>query len=184
MRIVLLSAALVLAACGGNEPPPAPKPAPTAKAKPAPKATPKPTPAPTPKPAVNVVTVEGDVAMIALEASDQMKFNTNRIEVPAGKKVKLTLKHTGKLPITAMGHNFVLLKAGSDVANFANKSMLAADDGYIGKDVAAQVIANTKLVGGGESVTIEFDAPAAGEYPFLCSFPGHSALMNGVFVVK
>ena len=46
-----------------------------------------------------------------------------------------------------------------------------------------QVIAHTTVVGGGESVTIEFAAPAVGEYDFLCSFPGHAALMKGKFVV-
>ena len=51
----------------------------------------------------------------------------------------------------------------------------------------ARVIAATKLVGGGESADVTFKASAlkAGEaYKFFCTFPGHSAMMNGTFAVK
>ena len=47
-----------------------------------------------------------------------------------------------------------------------------------------QVIAHTKLLGPGESDVIEFDAPAPGTYPFVCTFPGHAPLMNGQLVVQ
>ena len=40
------------------------------------------------------------------------------------------------------------------------------------------------MIGGGESVTIEFDAPEAGTYDFLCTFPAHFAMMKGKFIVK
>ena len=54
-------------------------------------------------------------------------------------------------------------------------------------DLSDQVIAHTGIVGGGEGdtkeLTIEFAAPEPGDYPFLCSFPGHFAMMNGTFRV-
>ena len=46
------------------------------------------------------------------------------------------------------------------------------------------MVAHTKLLGGGESDEITFTAPAAGEYPFICTFPGHFAIMQGVMTVK
>ena len=46
------------------------------------------------------------------------------------------------------------------------------------------MIAHTDMVGGGESSTITFTAPAAGEYPYICSFPGHFGLMTGKLIVK
>ena len=181
MRNLSLFVVLTLAACGSSSPEPAPAP------DPAPAAAPEPTPAPAPAPAaeaVNAVTIEGDVAVIALEGNDQMQFNTKEIVVPAGKKVRLTLTHTGKLAAAAMGHNFVLLKAGTDGQAFSNAAATARDSGYIPEAMKGDVIAHTKVVGGGEADTIEFDAPPAGEYPFLCSFTGHYALMNGVFKVQ
>ena len=46
------------------------------------------------------------------------------------------------------------------------------------------MIAHTDLIGGGQVTSIEFDAPDAGTYEFLCSFPGHSGLMKGKFIVE
>jgi azurin len=32
--------------------------------------------------------------------------------------------------------------------------------------------------------TLEFTLPAPGDYPFVCSFPGHGILMRGVLKAK
>jgi azurin len=46
------------------------------------------------------------------------------------------------------------------------------------------VICYTDVVNGGGSFTIYFRAPQEpGRYPFLCSFPGHWMVMNGVLTV-
>ena len=124
------------------------------------------------------------VVELTIEGNDQMQYDKKTLEVVEGQTVKLTLSHVGKMNAQAMGHNWVLLKSGMDKAEFATKSIGAVNDGYIAPDYADQVIAHTKMLGGGESETIEFKAPAAGTYDFLCSFPGHYALMNGQFIVK
>lgn len=123
------------------------------------------------------------VVEVSLEGTDQMTYNKTEIQVPAGSTVKLTLTHTGTMPATAMGHNFVLLKKGTDIADFAMKAIGFPDNDYIPKDTD-KVIAHTKIIGGGESTTIEFKAPAPGTYTFICSFPGHYSLMKGTFTVK
>jgi hypothetical protein len=51
--------------------------------------------------------------VLNLEANDQMKYNLTELKATAGQPIKLTLKHTGKFPITAMGHNVVILKPGT-----------------------------------------------------------------------
>ena len=40
------------------------------------------------------------------------------------------------------------------------------------------------MIGGGQTTSITFTAPAAGTYDFICSFPGHSGLMKGKFIVE
>ena len=40
------------------------------------------------------------------------------------------------------------------------------------------------MIGGGQSDTIEFDAPEPGTYDFICSFPGHYSVMKGKFIVE
>ena len=126
---------------------------------------------------------DDNVTEVVLLATDQMKFNKDEIRVPAGKKVKLILKHTGKMDIKVMGHNFVLLTQGTEIPTFANQATSFADNDYIPEDSDA-VIVHTKLLGGGQQDTIEFDPPAPGTYDFICSFPGHYALMKGKFIVE
>lgn len=126
--------------------------------------------------------VEVDENVIALASTDLMSYDKNELRVKAGKKVTLTLRHTGKMEKIVMGHNFVLLKKGTDIAEFATAAMSARETEYIPESDA--IIAHTKLIGGGESVTITFDAPEVGTYDFICSFPGHYAIMKGKFIVE
>ncbi|KAA6441657.1 azurin [Dyadobacter flavalbus] len=121
---------------------------------------------------------------IVIKGTDAMQFDLKEIKVKAGQKVKLTLVHAGKLAKTAMGHNWVLLKPGVDVAAFGSKAAAARETEYIPKSEEASIVAHTKLVGGGESDTVEFTAPKKGTYTFICSFPGHYALMKGSFIVE
>lgn len=88
------------------------------------------------------------------------------------------------MDIKVMGHNWVLLAEGADVAAIGQAAVEAADNDYIPADMEDQIIAYTKMLGGGESDTIEFEAPAPGTYTFMCTFPGHYALMQGKFIVE
>jgi azurin len=119
-----------------------------------------------------------------VEATDQMKFSVTELKATAGQPIKLTLKHTGKFPITAMGHNIVILKPGTDVDAFAAKALEAKDNQYIPKSEEGSIVAHTKLLGGGEQDTITFTIPEKGSYTFICSFPGHYTMMKGTLVVE
>ncbi|KAF1048983.1 azurin [Xylophilus sp.] len=122
-----------------------------------------------------------------VEANDAMQFNTKDIAVDKScKQFKLTLRHTGKLPKTAMGHNVLIAKA-ADLQAVANDGIAAgAAQDYV-KAGDARVVAHTKLVGGGESDSVPVPvaklAPKE-SYAFFCSFPGHSALMKGTVTLK
>lgn len=126
---------------------------------------------------------DASVAIVKMTANDQMKFNTSEIRVKAGQTVKLTLKHTGKLPKNAMGHNFVLLKKGTNLQKFSAAATAASANDYIPENSDA-VIAYTPMLGGGDEATIEFKAPEKGTYTFICSFPGHFYMMKGEFIVE
>ncbi|MCI9844639.1 azurin [Flavobacterium pectinovorum] len=122
--------------------------------------------------------------VLLIEGNDQMQFNTNELKAVAGKPIKLTLKHVGKIPKEAMGHNLVILQEGTDQSAFALKANEAKATDYIPESEKASVIAHTKLLGGGEEDTIEFTIDKKGSYPFICSFPGHVAMMKGVLIVE
>lgn len=125
-------------------------------------------------------------AKIEITGNDQMQYNIKAFEVTEGQKVVLSFKHIGQLPAVAMGHNVVILTPETVVPAFSAKCAPAKDNGYIPEDEEskAQIVAHTKMLGGGESDEITFTAPAPGDYPFICSFPGHFAIMQGVMTVK
>ncbi|MFJ1430057.1 azurin [Capnocytophaga canimorsus] len=122
-------------------------------------------------------------AVVVLESNDAMKYNLKEIRVKEGQKVTLTLKHVGKMSKEMMGHNFVLLTSGADVAKIAQEAANAKSTDYIPVN-SKEIIAYTKMIGGGESTTVVFDAPQKGVYPFFCSFPGHYSMMKGEFIVE
>ena len=125
---------------------------------------------------------------IVLESNDQIQFNKKELEITAGETVKLTLKHVGQLPKIAMGHNFVLLAKGTNLITWAANASKPElrENNFIPKEGAEKeaVLAHTIVIGGGEETDVTFSVEEAGEYEFLCSFPGHFALMRGKVIVK
>lgn len=130
------------------------------------------------------VTEAAEPITIELEAGDDMRYNKDILEARPGQKVTLILKHTGEMSKEQMGHNFVLLKEGTDVNEFGQAAVAATDNDHIPASEMENIIVHTKMIGGGETTQIEFTAPEAGNYPFLCSFPGHFGTMKGTFIVE
>ena len=123
---------------------------------------------------------------VDIEGNDAMKYNVANIDVSRScKDFTINLKHTGKLPKAAMGHN-VVIAATSDIKGVdADGIKAGAAKDYI-KPGDTRVIAHSPLVGGGESTKVTFAVSklGAGPYSFFCSFPGHSTLMKGTITLK
>jgi azurin len=125
-----------------------------------------------------------DPCQLEISGNDQMQYDTQTLTVPAScTQVTLTLHHTGKLPREAMGHNWVLVTAAefNAVANFGTSAGLAND--YV-QPGDKRVLAHTKTIGGGQTTSVTFPTSAlkaGGDYRYLCTFPGHNALMRGTF---
>ena len=127
------------------------------------------------------------VCKLAISANDAIQYDKKQLTITADcTQVELTLTHTGKLPAQSMGHDWVLVKA-EDLQAVASDGLTAGiANGYVKKD-DARVIAHTKIVGGGESASVTFATSALKKgqaYKYLCTFPGHNALMNGDFIVQ
>lgn len=209
IRITLIAAAcaLSLAACGDRTPPPATDtaatpttptepapaaPAPTEPAAPAgtPPAADTTTPA-TPAPAATPPT-DKPAAVVnncatEIEGNDAIQYNVGSIAVPAScTEFTITLRHVGKMPVTAMGHNVVIAKTADVQAVAADGLAAGAAANYV-KAGDARIVANTKMIGGGESTSMTFNAAKlkdGGPYTFFCSFPGHVATMKGTIAVE
>ena len=124
---------------------------------------------------------------VTISGNDMMKFDKTGFEVKAGTKVKLVFKNVGKIPKIAMGHNIVILKKGITAIAFGQKALAAGANAVnaLPDSVKGDVLANTKLLGPDETDTIIFNAPKeTGDYEYVCTFPGHFALMRGKMTVK
>ena len=123
---------------------------------------------------------------LAVNGNDQMKFDKTALEAKSGQVVAITFKNVGVLPVQAMGHNLVVLKPGTDITAFALDGIANKDGGYLAKkpELVKAIVASSKILGPNEEETIVFKAGPAGEYPYLCTFPGHFGGMKGILSVK
>jgi azurin len=126
----------------------------------------------------------GEPRVIEITGNDQMKFSLATMEAKAGEDLKVVFTNIGTLPKEAMGHNWVLLKAGTDVTAFATAAMTAKATDYIPAGMKDKVIAHSAVLGPKQKAEVTFKAPAAGTYAYICSFPGHYMIMKGTLTVK
>lgn len=131
---------------------------------------------------------EANVLVVELRPHPKIPLAYDKTELTGkvGTRVSLTLSNLdGPLE---QPHNFVLLKPGKiDAVGTLATAMItdpkALEKNYI-PDQTTDILAHTPLVQPGESVTIEFTLPVEpGDYPFLCTFPGHWLQMRGTFHV-
>ena len=114
-------------------------------------------------------------------AGEALQFAPAALSATAGQQIKVTFKNGS----TAQKHNWVLVKgADADAQKVDDEGATAGDAaGYIPTD--PNIVASIKLLNGAETGSASFAAPAAGNYIFLCTFPGHYvAGMKGTLTVK
>lgn len=121
---------------------------------------------------------------IDLTANDTMHYNLTALTAKTGEDLKVVLTNEGNNPIDVMGHDWVLLKPGSDVAAFAGAAAQAKATDYIPPSLKDEIVASIPMLGPRKSGEADFKAPAPGVYPFLCTFPGHYLTMQGTLTVQ
>lgn len=153
----LLAMALLFAACGGED-------------------VSEPVAAPEAEP-VTTITITGN---------DRMQFDITEFSVPAGEEITIIFENIGKMPKEAMGHNLVVLQRDMEPNVFSTAATRHPANEYIPPEYEEKVIAATAILGPGESEALIFSAPTVrGAYPYVCSFPGHTAAgMKGVMTVQ
>jgi azurin len=120
---------------------------------------------------------------LRLEAASGLQFATKELKARAGERLSLTFANPDAVP-----HNWVLLKPGTveKTGDLANK-LISDPNGFSRHYVpdTQDILAWTDMVPPAGSFTIHFNAPPmAGDYPYLCTFPGHWMLMKGVLKVE
>jgi len=134
---------------------------------------------------LGVPVAHADPCKLTIESNDLMQFSARELTVPPEcSQVELTLRNVGKLPTKVMGHDWVLAR-DSDLPAIVNAGLAAGPAHGFVPENDPRVIAATRLVGGGESTTVQFSTAAllpGGRYSFFCTSPGHSAVMRGRFL--
>ena len=129
-----------------------------------------------------------EVAEITLTADKiQFIYDIKEFTVKPGQKVKLPPINPAD-SVTRQPHNVLIVKPGKkDVVGMAANNGMA-DPAFLTTKQAVpdseDILHHSKLVQAGEQDTIEFTAPTeVGDYPYICTYPGHWAIMNGIMKV-
>lgn len=113
---------------------------------------------------------------------NEMKYNTTDFTVTAGETIEIVFKNDD-----FMQHNLVIGRPGSLEAIGAAADRIATEPNGAEKNYVPsipQILYHTRLVNPNETVSLSFKVPdEAGDYPFVCTFPGHWRIMNGVMKV-
>ena len=123
-----------------------------------------------------------DVAIRLSVIPGQLKFDKAELNVAPGQLIEVVFTNPD-----VMQHNFVLGAPGSlNTIGEAGDRLATSPSGLAQAYVPdlPQVLYSTKLLEPGQTVTFQFRAPsAAGQYPYVCTFPAHWRTMNGVLNV-
>lgn len=113
----------------------------------------------------------------------EVKFSQTSIEARAGQHIELTFSNTDDLQ-----HNLVIFRRGS-MASYEKDLYGSMNDanaqarGFVPD--SPNVLIASRLLNARESTVLSFDAPTEpGDYPFVCSFPGHWLMMRGILRIE
>ena len=125
------------------------------------------------------VVVNGDMTSVEVAAvPHQLKFNLTNFSVKAGSKVKIKFFNPDVIP-----HNLLIVEPGSK-AEIGNQAIAMGADAVKKAPENSKILHGTKMLEAGQTEVIEFTAPSnPGDYEFVCTFPGHWTVMNGVMKV-
>ena len=121
---------------------------------------------------------------VTISATPDLKFTPTEFTVKAGSAVKLLFRNPDNLY-----HNLVIVNAGA-LDKIGNKADMMAgqpdglDKNYVPEDPDVLHWTPQITLGIARSYTMNFFAPdKPGEYPYICTFPGHWRIMRGVMKV-
>ncbi len=109
-----------------------------------------------------------------------LRFDTAAFSVRPGSEVEIVYTNNDE-----MLHNIVVVKPGTRDAVVKAAIVLgagAAERNFVPD--SPDVLWSSKVVSQGQSFSLKFTAPTAtGDYPYVCTFPGHGLLMFGTMLV-
>ena len=124
-----------------------------------------------------------DARRIEVGVLPGLKFNTLRIEAKAGEKIVFVFPNDDA---SGMVHNFAIITPGSSQAVMDAAVAMGAEGlkkNFIPE--MPELLASTPQVAQGMKYTLYFAVPEEpGDYHFICTYPGHGLIMQGIFAVE
>ena len=112
-----------------------------------------------------------------------LKFNTDRIEAKAGEKIVFVFPNDDS---SGMMHNLAIITPGS--RQTVLDAAIAMGAAGLKKNFIPEIpelLASTPQVAQGMKYTLYFAVPEEpGNYHFICTYPGHGLIMQGIFAVQ
>ena len=112
---------------------------------------------------------------------EKLLYDTKKFTVRTGQKVTVLFKNDDYPP-----HNLIFVKPGT-ADEVAALAIALGAEGFAKqfRPDTDKILWGSTMLEHGQRATIQFTAPAPGDYPYVCTFPGHSIIMRGVMhVVK
>ena len=125
---------------------------------------------------------QSDTITVIASGADmsEMTFDIKAIRVPANKTLTIALKNEST--DATMPHNLVIVQEGK--ANDVGQAGVRYKENSYVKPNDPNVIAHSPLAQINQTVYFTFTTPTAGDYAFICSYPGHWGMMKGKFLTR
>jgi azurin len=126
--------------------------------------------------------IRADVTFVLNTVNQEMAFDKKTLHATAGQTVEIVLNNKDQ-----MSHNLVVVQPGSletfgAMVDGFLKNPEAEKMGYVPK--SRYVLGATDMLAPGVTGSVVLKLPdTPGTYPFVCTFPGHWRMMQGVIVV-
>ena len=115
-------------------------------------------------------------SVITIKAvGSKLEYETTELELEAGSTVTIRLDNSE----STMPHNVVLLTARGHIRTVGIAGLQARQTDYVPESESDKILAHTTLARPGQVVEMTFEVPPPGEYPYICTYPGHFQTMRG-----
>ena len=124
-----------------------------------------------------------DARRIEVGVLPGLKFNTARLEAKAGERIVFVFPNDDS---SGMMHNLAIITPGS--SQTVMDAAVAMGAAGLKKNFIPEIpelLASTPQVAQGMKYTLYFLVPdEPGDYQFICTYPGHGLIMQGIFAVE
>lgn len=110
---------------------------------------------------------------------DELAYEAVEIRARAGSEITIEfVNNSGGMP-----HNIVFVNSESDINPVGIAALEASSHEYIPQDELDRIFAYSGMADPGETLTLTVKVPEEpGRYPYICTYPGHFTVMQGVLL--